>query len=62
MMSDARAGRWPSREEWAENRTTIWSGMDNPEPASRRLSNYAADAEEAAVIAALRKLLTRLWG
>jgi hypothetical protein len=36
---------WPTREQWAENRTTVYAGMNNPQPASRWLANDATDEE-----------------
>lgn len=44
---------WGSREEWAEGRRTVYADMDNPNPASKRLSDYATPDEIAAAIAAL---------
>jgi hypothetical protein len=45
---------WPSREEWAKQRRSIYLGEHNPCPATRRLSAYATAEEIATVIAELK--------
>jgi hypothetical protein len=45
---------WPTREQWARNRTTVFAGDENPHPASRRLSDYASADEIAAAIEAIK--------
>ena len=47
---------WPPREEWARRRQTLYAGMENPRPATKRLSAYAAADEIAEAIAAVKAL------
>jgi hypothetical protein len=49
---------WPLREEWAQRRRTIYADMDNPHPATKRLSAYATDDEIGASIAAMKAMLS----
>jgi ABC-type ATPase with predicted acetyltransferase domain len=49
---------WMSREEWAAHRRTVWDGMENPQPATSRLTAYASPAEIESAIAAMKALLT----
>jgi hypothetical protein len=51
---ERREMKWPTREEWARNRTTVCAGSENPNPASGRLSDYASPEETAALVAALK--------
>jgi hypothetical protein len=46
---------WPSREEWAERRSTVYQDMENPQPASGRLGDYASAEEIALAIAELEE-------
>ena len=46
--------KWPTREEWARNRTTVGPGAGNPNPASGRLSDYATPEDTAALVVALK--------
>ena len=48
---------WPSREEWAKQRTSV-DGHQNPNPPSNQLSDYATADEITGAIAALNKV----WG
>jgi hypothetical protein len=45
---------WPTREEWTRNRTTVFADMDNPNPASKQLADYASSDEIAAAIEAIK--------
>jgi hypothetical protein len=47
---------WPSREEWARDRRTVYADMENPHPATRQLSAYATADEIAAAIAAVKAI------
>jgi hypothetical protein len=48
---------WGSREEWAANRRTVLADMENPQPATLRLTAYASPAEIERSIAAMKALL-----
>jgi hypothetical protein len=43
---------WPTREQWAEQRRTVYFDMENPNPAD---SLYASDSETAQAIAAVKE-------
>jgi hypothetical protein len=45
---------WPIREQWAERRRTVYADMENPRPATRRLSAYATAEEIVAAIDAAK--------
>jgi hypothetical protein len=47
---------WPSREEWARRRQTVYFDMENLNPATRALSAYASPAEIEAAIASMKSL------
>jgi hypothetical protein len=47
---------WPSREEWARRRQTVYFDMQNLNPATRALSAYASPSEIEAAIASMKSL------
>jgi hypothetical protein len=48
---------WPSREEGAQSRRSIYWKDEHPCPATRRLSAYATTGEVATVIAELKAMI-----